>query len=326
MSHFTRLGFSILVIFVSIAAGYLVKRAINSGKFRINNTIIDHWRLHAQTLAIFILLPIAAMLSLWGLPKPDPELLFLPVLGIITYTVGGFLSVICAKSIGLSRSQTGAFYCCGTFNNIGAIGALVCLIFLGENSIALVALFRILEEVYYFALSFPIARTYADKNIHVARSLLNKNFIPILILLICGLASGIFLNLYQVQRPQFCGLLASLCVFSATIIFLFTIGLGLHLSSIRVYLKASLFLCLVKFCLVPPIIVAIAFLMGLAAFDNGLALKVVAILSSMPVAMTALAPAAIFGLDLDLANSCWLVSTLALLVVLPILFYILPYI
>lgn len=326
MSHFTRLTLTILIIFLSITAGYIVKHILESGKFSCEKTELDKWRLRAQTFAIFVLLPLAAMLSLWGLPKPDANLLLLPLLGLLTYTVGGGLALFFARIFALSRIQTGAFYCCGTFNNIGAIGSLVCLIFLGENSIALVALFRILEEIYYFGLSFPIARKFADKNMYGEKGVLNKNFIPILILLVCGLALGIILNMCHVERPQICGLLASISVLSATIIFLFTIGLTLRLSSVRTYLKLSLLLCLIKFCLAPLIIVSIAFLIGIETFDNGLALKVVAILSSMPVAMTALAPAAIFRLDLDLANSCWLISTAALLVVLPFLFYILPYI
>jgi predicted permease len=42
----------------------------------------------------------------------------------------------------------------------------------------------------------------------------------------------------------------------------------------------------------------------------------------MPVAFSALVPASIYDLNLDLANSCWLVTTLSLIVILPLLFYI----
>ena len=50
----------------------------------------------------------------------------------------------------------------------------------------------------------------------------------------------------------------------------------------------------------------------------------VAILASMPVAMNALIPPSLFDLDLDLANACWVFTTLALIVVLPILVFVLP--
>jgi predicted permease len=42
----------------------------------------------------------------------------------------------------------------------------------------------------------------------------------------------------------------------------------------------------------------------------------------MPTAFMALVPPVLYGFDLDLANSAWLVTTLALLIVFPILFLI----
>ncbi|WP_303996728.1 hypothetical protein [Desulfovibrio piger] len=44
----------------------------------------------------------------------------------------------------------------------------------------------------------------------------------------------------------------------------------------------------------------------------------------MPVAMTALVPPALFGLDVDMANALWIFSTLALVVILPVLYFVLP--
>jgi hypothetical protein len=48
-------------------------------------------------------------------------------------------------------------------------------------------------------------------------------------------------------------------------------------------------------------------------------MKVVMILSSMPVAFSALIPPSLYDLDLDLANACWFFTTSALIVVLPLL-------
>jgi hypothetical protein len=65
-------------------------------------------------------------------------------------------------------------------------------------------------------------------------------------------------------------------------------------------------------------------MLGLGDADDGLALKTVAVLASMPVAMNALIPPSLFNLDLDLANACWIGSTTALIVVLPALHLLLP--
>lgn len=324
MSPLIRLSATIFIIFASIGVGYILQRAVNRGFLVIDSRRLDKWRVTAQTLAIFIFFPLAAMLSLWGLPNPNPELFALPLLGMLAYTAGGGLAVLFARLQGLPPNQTGAYYCCGAFNNIGAIGALVCLVFLGENAIALVVLFRMLEDFYYFGLSFPIARRFASSGSKAPPR--NKKFILVLGLILAALVCGILLNIYKIERPAAAGSLASLLVLSATVIFLITIGMTLRLSAICKYLKPALLLCLIKFCLVPILTVCAAMFLGVENFDKGLALKVVIILSAMPVAMTALAPAAIFGLDLDLANTCWIVSTMALLAVLPALYYIISFI
>jgi predicted permease len=73
---------------------------------------------------------------------------------------------------------------------------------------------------------------------------------------------------------------------------------------------------------VPLIVSTVAFLLGYGEIEGGLPLKVVIVLSSMPVAFTSLIPVSIYNLNLDMANSCWLITTLSLIIVLPLLFYI----
>ena len=74
--------------------------------------------------------------------------------------------------------------------------------------------------------------------------------------------------------------------------------------------------------MIPALITSLAWGAGLNTIDNGLPFKVVLILSSMPVAFNALVAASLYDLDLDLANSCWLLSTLGLVVVLPWLYWL----
>jgi len=87
---------------------------------------------------------------------------------------------------------------------------------------------------------------------------------------------------------------------------------------VRGYLRESAAVAAIKFALVPILATALAHSAGLGTVEDGLPLKVVLILSSMPVAFNALIPPSIYDLDLDLANSCWLVTTALLIVVLPI--------
>lgn len=110
----------------------------------------------------------------------------------------------------------------------------------------------------------------------------------------------------------------------ATVLFLFAIGLGLRLSRVSCYAREAAALAAVKFVGVPVLLVPLAALAGLGSIDGGLPLRVVTVLSCMPVAMTALVPPALFGLDVDMANALWIFSTLALVVILPALSFVLP--
>ena len=319
-----RLLLTLGIIFVSLVAGYTCRHAAEAGKLPWNAAALEQSRRKMQTLAVFVLIPISAMLSLWGLPKPDPRLIALPVLGLMAWILGGAIALVAARKLGLDRPQTGSLYCCGTFTNIGAVGGLTSLLFLGENSIALVALYRLCEELYYYSVSFPIARWYSPLNTETKLSFRAFRLDPILCVIVCALGAGFVLNITGVPRPEFCGPLASGAMIAATTLFLFAIGLSLRLSRLSCYLAPSLAVCAIKFVAVPLVIISIAALMGFGSMEGGLPLRVVAILAAMPVAMTALVPPTLFHLDVDLANACWIFSTLGLVAVLPLLMLFLP--
>ena len=319
-----RLLLTLGIIFASLTAGYASRHAVEAGKLPFGVARMEEARKKMQVLAVFVLIPLSAMLSLWGLPKPEPRLIALPFLGLAAWVLGGAIALVAAKKLHLGRPQTGSLYCCGTFTNIGAVGALTSLLFLGENSIALVALYRLCEELYYFSVSFPIARWYSPENTATKLSFRAFRLDPILCVIVCALGTGLVLNLAGAPRPDFCGPLASGAMIIATTLFLFAIGLSLRLSRLSRYLAPSLAVCAIKFAAVPVVIISLAAALGFGGMEGGLPLRVVAILSAMPVAMTALVPPTLFHLDVDLANACWIFSTLGLVAVLPLLMLLLP--
>lgn len=319
MTHLERLLLTLAIVFFSLAAGYFFRRAAERMAF-ISAASMDMLRHGLQTSAIFILLPLAAMFSLWGLPHPRPQLLGLPLLGLASYMCGGALALALARLTGMAAAQTGSFFCCGTFTNIGAVGGLVCLLYLGENSIAMVALYRLVEEIYYFGVAFPIARRFGRPS---RKSMLSPG--PVLAMIMSALLLGITLNLAGLPRPELFGTVASASMLVSTVFFLFAIGLTLRLSSIGSYLRPGILMCAIKFLGIPVVVTSLGWLAGYGEIEDGLPLKTVAVLCSMPVAMTALVPPSLFRLDVDLANGCWLVTTAGLVLVLPWLMWLLPH-
>lgn len=318
-----RLLLTLTIIFVSLIAGYAVRQWVSSGLSPLNESSLKTLRLLIQKTAMFGLIPVSAMLSLWGLPSPDPRLLSLPFLGLAGWICGGALALFFSRHMHLGRAQTGSMYCCGTFINIGAVGSLVAVMHFGEQAIAMASLFRLCEEMFYFGVALPVSRRFGSVPKNMQRTL-RFRMDPVLTAILLGLGLGLFLNLSGVPRPAFLGTVSTAAMITATVCFLFSIGMGLRLSRMTCYVRESAVISLIKFVFVPVIVTSLAMLAGLGSVDNGLPLKVVAILSSMPVAMNALIPPSLFNLDLDLANACWVFTTLELVVVLPVLIIILP--
>ena len=208
--------------------------------------------------------------------------------------------------------------------DLGSIGALVCFVFLGEAGFALVAIYKIFEEVSYYGIGFPIAKYYSRADdVEDGWSRL-KGLVkdPFIIVAVSSIILGALLNASDLERPAFYGTVNAVFVPLGTILLLTSIGMALKFKRVRDYIKESLAVSAIKFCIVPLLTSFLALAIGLGHIDNGLPLKVVIILSSMPVAFNALIPPSIYDLDLDLANSCWFVTTAMLVVVLPILQFI----
>ena len=324
-SNMDRLLLTLAIIFASLIAGYLFQQWVRSGRSPLDEESMRTLRLCIQKGAMFGLIPLSAMLSLWGLPSPDARLLTLPVLGLGAWICGGVMALALSRMMGLDRRQTGSMFCCGSFTNIGAVGSLVSVMLFGEQTIAIAALYRLCEELYYFGIAMPVARWHGQPEGGRAHfSLRDFRLEPVLKVILCALGLGITLNLAGVPRPALFGTLSSAAMILGTVCFLLSIGMSLRISRMACYARQSAAISLIKFAGCPLVIVTLAMLCGLGDIDGGLPLKVVAILAAMPVAMNALIPPSLFDLDLDLANACWVFTTLELIVVLPILVVILP--
>jgi len=142
---------------------------------------------------------------------------------------------------------------------------------------------------------------------------------PFLLVSIFSLTTGTTLNLLNVPRPEVFSQLNALLIPLTTVILLASIGMAMRFGKTSAYLKEGVAILGVKFLLVPAVCTSLAALLGLGGIAGGLPLKVVLVLSSMPVAFNALVPPSLYALDLDMANSCWLISVLGMAGLLPLL-------
>jgi len=305
---FNNLIISLGIIFLGLIVGYIIQLLTQRRVIRLPISL-EKLRKLLQKIGLLFFMPISFIGALWIIKIDNIKIVALPFLGIFALLIGGALGLTAAEHFHLKRKDAGSMFTYGLFTNIGSIGGLICYLFLGEEGFALV----------------PIAKSFSNNVVKKENiiSQLKEIFTDIFVIVaLISIAIGIFLNLSGIERPVFYRTINAIFIPAGTVILLVSIGLAMKFGKVKNYIKESIVISIIKFIFVPLIISTIASFLGYRIIEGGLPLKVVIILSSMPIAFSALIPVSIYDLNLDLANSCWLVSTLSLIVILPLLFYI----
>ena len=319
----SKLVFTLGLIVSGLISGYVLQQVI---RLRVTDheLLLPRLRKFLQRLSILGLMPVSFIGAFWIIPFEDLRITLLPLVGSSVLILGGVLGLGTAFLLGKGSLQKGVLFTCGSFTNIGSLGGLTSFVFFGEKGFALLALYKIFEELIYYGIGFPVARYYRLKEENLAvkdhlRALLKDPFF-----LVAGgsFLTGLCLNLSGISRPTAYETLISLFVPMGVFLLLVSIGLGMHFSSVRNHLVEGAAMFLIKFLILPLVAGSAAYLLGFHKMQGGLPMKIVLIASSMPVAFNAVVVTSIYDLDLELANACWLITTVSLLLVLPWLYFL----
>ena len=320
-----KLLFSLVLVVVGVCTGYLFQQLVNNDIIPLKSGL-NPLKKQIQRVTFLLLNPVTIVGATWVAKLEDITLLALPVLCLVNLGLGCLIAYFLAKMFGMTRRQTGAYLGCGSFTNIGALGALFCYMFLGEAGFALVPIYKLFEEFTYFAYIFPLTKSFSiDKTIEKtsAWTRLKVVFSDVFVMIsVASIMLGLILNLTKVPRPPAYEFVNAVLIPLIVFLLLFTIGMGMRFSNIKGRLIPALSLTAAKYCVIPIIVAGLGMSVGLHHVDNGLPFKVVLILSAMPVGFMSVIPPTLYDLDLDLANTCWLVSNSLLLIQVPLLLYI----
>jgi len=318
-----RLLYTLVLIISGLVGGYILQQIIRERSVR-HDHLLPRMRKHLQRLSILGLMPVSFVGAFWIIPFDDLRITLLPVIGSCVILLGGVLGIGTARLLKKRGAQKSTLFCCGSFSNLGSLGGLTSFLFLGERGFALLALYKIFEEVIYYSIGFPVARFYRleDENLRTGGRLLELLKDPFFIVATCSFITGLVLNLSGVPRPPAYKTLISIFVPVGVFLILVSIGLGMRFSRVRDHIPEGAAIALIKFIILPLVAGTAAYLLGLHKIQNGLPMKVVLIGASMPVAFMAVVAASINDLDLELANSCWLITTSSMVLVLPWLYFL----
>jgi hypothetical protein len=313
---------SLGLIVLGLVMGQSIRHLLNNGTIG-PDTLVEKYIKTAQNLVLLVLAPIINVGTFWIVRITDMRFIALPLLGVAALTLGGLLALAFSRVFRHTRRQTGAMFTSGSFTNVGTIGGLVSYAFLGEAGYAFTSMYRMLEDFVYFGVGYPIAKMYSES----ARTgdgqpsfITRVLFDPFIRVYTLSMIAGTALNVSGYSRPHLFGTLNELLIPVTSVILVTTVGFRMRFGAVKGYLRESAAVGLIKFIVVPATIVPIAYLLGLGRLSDGTALKVVLILSSMPPAFMSLIPPQLYDLDVDLANSSWLVNTGALALVVPVLY------
>ncbi len=317
-----RLLFILAVSFGSIAAGYAIKRIIEWKSTKAPKVLPPLSR-RLKLLTFFMLNPVAVISTFWGIDLPHTLAIELPALGLVTVLLGMGASLAAIRILKLPPYRAGSVFACGTLGNVLTLAGLIAYTFLGEWGYFLVLLTNITLYPSFFLLGYPISANVGLGRKPVFKvSLENLKENPFLLVPLAATGIGIGIRAVGISRPDvFANVVAYIVPCSAAMVGL-AIGITLRFTGIRSYSKEIIAILIVRHLVLPAVVVPIGILLGLGRISDGAPLMVILIIASMPVAFSALVPPAIYGFDLDLANSGWLVSTGLLAIIVPLLFLV----
>ena len=316
----------LMMILFSLIVGYIVKLLHERDKLKLPFPI-EKIRRFLQRLTLIGFIPITVTTSVWIAPIQNLQIIALPFIGLSALVAGSLIAVSFTKPLNLNRKQKAVFFLSGGFSNLGSLGGLIAFILLGETGFALVSFYIFLERIWYFGVGFPYAKNHSlDKGEKESiRVIFRRMFVdPFVLTTLISMAAGILLNLSGLGRPFFFESVNGDLVPLGSVLILISIGMGMRLRAVKNYIKQGLIIIMIKALIIPALIVSISYFLGMGNIAGGLPLKVILILSAMPIGFTALVPPSIYDLDLDMANSCWLISNGALIFIVPLLAVLVP--
>ena len=239
------------------------------------------------------LLPWPILFTFWRIEQISSRFLLVPILGIASLVVGGLSAIIMIRMSRMEPKKAGALFSCGMMTNLGVIGGLIGMQFFGNDGFMTVQLFTMFEVFTYYLVVFPLSQQIGSGGGTGFR--FNPKLIlskPMSLVPISAIIIGYSLRSIGVPAPDFLDRLSAFLVPSVTALIGFSIGLTLKVSRIRHYRREAVMISLIKFIIIPALIIPAAALLGIPSLLGGVVFKMVIVLSFGPVALIAMVPAA----------------------------------
>jgi len=317
----TKMLIVLALSFGSVIIGYIVQRIMDRSSGSPDLSDIAKW---IKLVTLAVLLPWPILFTFWQIETVSSRYILVPILGLTSLVVGGLSALVYIRATRMEPNKAGSLFACGMMTNLGVVGGLVGMVFFGNEGFLTVQLFTMFEVFTYYLVVFPLSQQLGMGHGGLfrfnPRLLLSK---PMSMIPLGSILIGLILRGLGVPAPSFLNRISGILVPTVTGLIGFSIGLTLKVSQIHRYRRESTMIALIKFALIPAVIIPLAYILGMSNLFDGIAFKMIVFLSFGPVALIAMVPPQIYGLDLDLANSGWLVTTVGYFLIVPVLLLLL---
>lgn len=289
---------------------------------------LRHWGLSRDILRMVIranVVGVATFLSVvsfWSV-RVTPELLWLPLSTIPICFIPVAIFYAWEKKRFKDPREQGSYMISMMLGNIGTLAGLCAFVLYGEIGFAYVQLIAVPQILVIVLFCFPMGQYYYDKWAHtseegshrpsIVKMLFTWNQLPAV-----GVAIGLSLSGLGVDKPSSITFLFDCLIHLSAWMGMVPVGYDLNLASARRYAGKLWAVFPVKFIVLPVILYGMTNL-----FVNDPVMLVCVILASAaPTAIFAVAAAQLYDLNVDLAESSFITTTLAFLFILyPIIYW-----
>lgn len=260
--------------------------------------------------------------SVWSLELGEVSSVMLPAvnLGLILLSLPP--AYLFARLLSLPSKEKGSFIACALFSNWGTtLGGFLCFLLYGNRGLYLANWYIGFCRLYHYFIGVPLLGFYGEERKGAfGKTIGNIARRPLWYVPFVMIAAGIVLNILGVERPRSVDFAATrVLIYVAVAGYSFSIGLGLELKRSLRCIKAALFTALVKFIYNPLAAFVLLRVLGYFRQPDPLPAMVVMVESFMPTAIMSVVLVKLLGLDEDLANSAWFVTTVCAVPVVLIL-------
>jgi predicted permease len=314
-----KLTYSLLLIIGGLVIGQIIyiwsKRISEDNIQKMNKAIYI-----IRNIAFLGLAPVATLSAFWIVDLSSISIIIVPFIGLGALVLGSVSAYLLARIFKHNRKEQGAMFCCGSSSNLGNIGSLLCFALFGEVGFAFSALYRLFEPLYLCLIVYPTAKTFSiEKKDERNNRLLRIIKDPIVLVYFTSIFVGFILNFSGAPRPSFVTNLNSIIIPLTSFLLIVAIGYTMRLSKISNYKKEIVGISFIKYVLTPIVIISISLILNLDEIANGVLFKTIVVLCALPCGFNSLISTQMYKLDINLANSCWIVTTGLLVVVIPLI-------